>query len=315
MINDTHRPDRRSWVESANAPRADFPIQNLPFGVFRGAGDDSPRVGVAIGDRVLDISALRAALFDGDARVAVEACAEPTLNAFMALGPACWSALRLRLSTLLDAGAGDAAANRRAVEPCLAPMHDVAMLLPADIGDYTDFYASIHHATHVGSMFRPDNPLLPNYRHVPIGYHGRASSIVVSGTPVHRPSGQTKADDAEAPLFGAARMLDYEVEVGAFVGPGNAREEDIPIARAHEHLFGLCLVNDWSARHPEVGVSTARPVSRQELCHHREPVGCDDGSARAVSCAGVFSWGRRSHGASVSIRHRGPGDRLIRNPH
>ncbi len=248
MINETHDPERRSWVESANAPRADFPIQNLPFGVFGGGGDDSPRIGVAIGDRVLDISALRAGLFDGDARAAIEACAEPTLNAFMALGSANWSALRLRLSNLLDARSTEVSANRRAVEPNLVPVGDVTMLRPVDVGDYTDFYASIHHASNVGSMFRPDNPLLPNYKHVPIGYHGRASSIVVSGANVQRPGGQTKADDAEAPSFGPTRMLDYEVEVGAFVGPGNAQGETIPIARAHEHLFGMCLVNDWSAR-------------------------------------------------------------------
>ena len=249
MMNDTHRADRRSWVESANAPRGDFPLQNLPFGVFRDwEGDDSPRVGVAIGDFVLDVSGLRATLFDGVARRAVEACTEPSLNALMALGAASWSALRSRLVDLLDAGAADAAANRRAVEPSLMPMRDVEMLLPAHIGDYSDFYASIHHATHVGSMFRPDNPLLPNYKHVPIGYHGRASSIVVSGTPVRRPSGQTKADEAETPSFGPSRMLDYEVEVGAYVGPGNASGEPVPIAEANAHLFGLTLVNDWSAR-------------------------------------------------------------------
>jgi len=246
MINETHRPERRSWVDSANAPRADFPIQNLPFGVFRDwEGDESPRVGVAIGDLVLDISALRATLFEGVARRAVEACTEPALNALMELGPESWSALRARLFALLDAGD---AANRRAVGPFLVSMRDAELLLPVEIGDYSDFYASIHHATHVGSMFRPDNPLLPNYKYVPIGYHGRASSIVASGAPVKRPSGQTKADDAEAPSFGPSRMLDYEVEVGAYVGPGNARGETIPIARAREHLFGLCLVNDWSAR-------------------------------------------------------------------
>ena len=249
MMNDTHRPQLRSWLESANATRADFPIQNLPFGVFRDwEGDDPPRVGVAIGDAVLDVSALRAGLFDGLAKRAVEACTESSLNALMALGPECWSALRARLSALLDAGAPDAAANRKAVEPCLVAMRDVEMLVPAHVGDYTDFYASVFHATNVGSMFRPDNPLLPNYKHVPIGYHGRASSIVASGSPVRRPTGQTRADDAPAPSFGPTRMLDYEVEVGAFVGPGNPLGETIPLAGASGHLFGLCLVNDWSAR-------------------------------------------------------------------
>jgi fumarylacetoacetase len=249
MTNDTHRPDRRSWVDSANAPRADFPIQNLPFGVFRDwEGDDSPRVGVAIGDCVLDVSALRATLFEGQARRAVEACTEPTLNALMELGNAATAALRSRLVHLLDAESPDMSANRRAVEAALTPIREVEMLLPADIGDYTDFYASIQHATNVGSMFRPDNPLLPNYKYVPIGYHGRASSIVVSGTTVKRPSGQTKADDADAPIFGPSQMLDYEVEVGAFIGPGNGLGETIPIARSRAQLFGLCLVNDWSAR-------------------------------------------------------------------
>ncbi len=249
MTNDTHRADLRSWVESANDGKTDFPIQNLPFGVFRDwEGDDSPRVGVAIGDRVLDVSALRAGLFSGPARRAVEACAEPVLNPLMALGPECWSALRGRLSQLLSTDHEDSLAARRSVETALYAMTDVEMLLPAEIGDYTDFYASVFHASNVGSMFRPDNPLLPNYKHVPIGYHGRASSIVVSGATVKRPSGQTKADDAESPSFGPSRLLDYEVEVGAFVGPGNARGEAIALGDARAHLFGLCLVNDWSAR-------------------------------------------------------------------
>jgi fumarylacetoacetase len=247
MMNDTHRPDRHSWVESANAPRADFPIQNLPFGVFRDwEGDDSPRVGVAIGDSVLDVSALRATLFDGQARRAVEACTEPTLNALMELGTDAAHALRARLGELLDAV--NTSTTRRVVEPALVKQKDVEMLLPAAIGDYTDFYASIQHATNVGSMFRPDNPLLPNYKHVPIGYHGRASSIVVSGTTVKRPEGQTMKDGADAPDFGPSTMLDYEVEVGAFIATGNTLSESVPIKDARTRLFGLCLVNDWSAR-------------------------------------------------------------------
>jgi fumarylacetoacetase len=249
MINDTHRPDLRSWVESANAPRTDFPVQNLPYGVFRDwEGDESPRVGVAIGAGVLDVSALRAGMFSGLARRAVEACTEPTLNAVMALGHEHWSALRARLSELLRADHADMDAHRRACEPCLLPMESVEFLVPADIGDYTDFYASVHHATNIGTMFRPDNPLLPNYKHIPVGYHGRASSIVASGTPVRRPRGQTKTDDAPAPSFGPSGLLDYEVEVGAFVGPGNGRGEPITVAEARERIFGLCLVNDWSAR-------------------------------------------------------------------
>jgi fumarylacetoacetase len=232
MINDTHRAGLRSWVEAANDGRTDFPIQNLPFGVFRDwEGDDSPRVGVAIGDRVLDVSALRAGLFSGPARRAVEACAEP-----------------VRLSQLLSTDHEDSLAARRSVETALYAMTDVEMLVPADVGDFTDFYASVFHASNVGSMFRPDNPLLPNYKHVPIGYHGRASSIVVSGASFKRPSGQTMADDAQAPSFGPSRLLDYEVEIGAFVGPGNPRGESVALRDARSHLFGLCLVNDWSAR-------------------------------------------------------------------
>ncbi len=249
MIDKTHRTDLRSWVESANDGKTDFPIQNLPFGVFRDwEGDEPPRVGVAIGDRVLDVSALRAGLFTGMARRAVEACAEPTLNPLLALGMECWKALRTRLSELLAADSEDAADTRRSVQSALYGLDDVELLLPVHVGDYTDFYASVHHATNVGSMFRPDNPLLPNYKYVPIGYHGRASSLIVSGGRVRRPSGQTKADDAAAPAFGPTRLLDYEVEVGAFVGGGNEQGQPIGIASAHEHLFGLCLVNDWSAR-------------------------------------------------------------------
>ena len=240
---------QRSWVGSAQAANTDFSIHNLPFGVFRDwEGDDAPRVGVAIGDRVLDVSALRASLFQGPAKRAADACAEPSLNALMALGSEYASTLRARLQELLDAGHADAEANRRAVEPALVAMRDAEMLLPAHIGDYTDFYASIYHATNVGMMFRPDTPLLPNYKYVPVGYHGRASSIVVSGTPVKRPNGQTKPDDAAAPSFGPTKMLDYELEMGAFVAGGNSLGGPVPIAEARRQLFGLCLVNDWSAR-------------------------------------------------------------------
>jgi fumarylacetoacetase len=239
----------RSWVASAQAARTDFPIQNLPFGVFRDwEGDDAPRVGVAIGDRVLDVSALKASLFAGLSKRAAEACAESTLNPLMALGSEYASALRSRLIELLDAGHADVDANKRAVEPALVAMREAEMLLPVHIGDYTDFYASIYHATNVGMMFRPDTPLLPNYKHIPVGYHGRASSIVVTGTTIKRPVGQTKADDAEVPSFGPTKMLDYELEMGAFIGGGNTLGEPIPIAGARRHLFGLCLVNDWSAR-------------------------------------------------------------------
>ncbi len=239
----------RSWVSSAQAAGSDFSLHNLPFGVFRDwEGDDAPRVGVAIGDRVLDVSALKASLFDGLSKRAAEACAEPNLNALMALGSEYATALRARLIELLDASHADAETNRKAVEPALIAMRDAEMLLPAQIGDYTDFYASIYHATNVGMMFRPDTPLLPNYKHIPVGYHGRASSIVVSGSAIKRPRGQTKADDADAPSFGPTKMLDYELEMGAFIGGGNSLGEPVSIKDARQHLFGLCLVNDWSAR-------------------------------------------------------------------
>ena len=252
VMNDTHRPELESWVESANRPDADFPIQNLPFGVFcRRGSDEMPRVGVAIGDQVLDVeAALEEELFgiDTPERTAAEACGAPWLNGLMALGPEYASALRARLSELLRAGAREPAADPSLPGRLLVPMGDAELFVPAEVGDYTDFYASVHHATNVGSMFRPDNPLLPNYKHVPIGYHGRASSIVVSGTAVRRPAGQLKGASEEAPTFGPTRMLDYECEVGFYVSEGNALGEPIPIADAERHLFGLSLVNDWSAR-------------------------------------------------------------------
>jgi len=239
----------RSWVSSAQAAGTDFPIQNIPFGVFRDwEGDDAPRVGIAIGDRVLDVSALKASLFTGLSKRAAEACAEPNLNALMSLGAEYTRALRARLIELLDASHVDLETNRRVVEPALIEMKEVEMLLPAHIGDYTDFYASIYHATNVGMMFRPDTPLLPNYKFIPVGYHGRASSIVVSGTPVKRPAGQTKSDDAAAPSFGPTQMLDYELAMGALIAGGNGLGEPISSVDARKHLFGLCLVNDWSAR-------------------------------------------------------------------
>ena len=254
-MNETHDPHLTSWVESAQDAATDFPIQNLPFGVFRrcGAAAAAPRVGVAIGDAVVDVAAARDAglLGDGDAAAAAERCRQPSLNALMALGPRHWSALRRALGRLLRVDGDAAAAVRRDPalrERLLVPMADAELLLPAEVGDYSDFYASVHHATNVGGMFRPDNPLLPNYKWVPIGYHGRASSLVPSGTPVRRPHGQTRAPDAAEPTFGPSRSLDYELEVGLFVGPGNALGERIPIADAERHVFGLCLVNDWSAR-------------------------------------------------------------------
>jgi fumarylacetoacetase len=239
-MNETHDPALESWVESANDPASDFPVQNLPFGVFTRAGDEIPRVGIAIGDQILDVVACHAAGYL-KAWQGAPGNFGSRLNSLMAVDPHQLELFRREVSALLARGSPP----RHEV---LVPMTEATMLMPVDIGDYTDFYASIHHATNVGSMFRPDNPLLPNYKYVPIGYHGRASSIVVSGTPVTRPSGQTKAADQAEPSFNPSRMLDYESELGFFVGEGNALGRTIPITEASRHIFGFCLVNDWSAR-------------------------------------------------------------------
>ena len=246
-LNETHDLKARSWVTSANDGKTDFPLQNLPFGVFDHPHRESPRIGVAIGDRILDLcEAVNCNAFTDVDELTRVACAEEHLNLLMAIGPERLSALRKAIFRSLR---DDVDAERKKVlSACLAAQSEVEMVLPARIGDYTDFYASIYHATNVGSMFRPDNPLLPNYKWVPIGYHGRASSIVVSGTEVKRPSGQVKAEDAAAPSFGKSKRLDYELEVGVFVGEANEQGVPIDIAKAREHIFGLTLVNDWSAR-------------------------------------------------------------------
>ncbi len=232
-----------SWISSANEPGTDFPIENLPFGAF-GQGATA-RIGVAIGDCIVDVAALlESGVFKTQAAEAAEACRKPVLNALMALGHAHCSALRHRLQELLQTGSPHQSEAAR----CLLPRKEADLLLPVEIGDYTDFYASIDHATNVGRLFRPDSPLLPNYKYIPIGYHGRASSIVVSGTEVKRPSGQTRPPDTDAPRFGPSRRLDYELEVGFFIGQPNPLGAPIPIGNTEDHLFGLCLVNDWSAR-------------------------------------------------------------------
>lgn len=245
QVNETHDPALKSWVASANDGAGDFPVQNLPYGIFRRDQGETPRVGVRIGALVLDLAACADARLLGDADEVARACAASALNALMSLGPEKHSALRRRLSQLLRF---DSAEQPHVGEKFFAPAAEVEMLVPAEIGDYTDFYASLYHATNVGSMFRPNNPLLPNYKHVPIAYHGRASSIVVSGTPITRPLGQTKNETDDAPTFGPSRRLDYEAEIGFFVGAGNKLGEPVPVAHAEAHLFGVCLVNDWSAR-------------------------------------------------------------------
>ncbi len=232
-----------SWVVSANDPASEFPLQNLPYGVFRHRGQ--MRIGIAIGNQILDLHACaEQELLSTLPEETLSACRAELLNPLMSLGAAAWSALRREVAALLEVNQE----KKHKVESLLIPMHEAAMQLPAQIGDYTDFYASIHHATRVGLLFRPDNPLLPNYKYVPIGYHGRASSIVVSGENIHRPCGQTKAPAAASPVFGATKSLDYELEVGIFVGQGNQMGQSIPMDEAEQHVFGLCLLNDWSAR-------------------------------------------------------------------
>jgi fumarylacetoacetase len=245
-LDATHDPKLRSWVESANLPGCDFPVQNLPFAVFRrSGGGENFRCGVAIGDCVLDLGALDIlSPFVGLGAEALAACGEPSLHRLMALGPDARLALRRGLSECLREGAPRAAELANA----LIPRHGVEFKLPARVGNYTDFYTSIHHATAVGRLFRPDQPLLPNYRWVPIAYHGRASSVVISGQPVRRPRGQIMPRAADLPRLAPSERLDYELEMGVLIGSGNRLGCPIPIARAEEHVFGLCLLNDWSAR-------------------------------------------------------------------
>lgn len=232
------------------APDHDFPIQNLPYGVFKRPDEEHPRVGVRIGDLVLDLKALEHAGFFRDTPLGDEhVFCKWSLNKFLGRGRPAWTAVRRRLTELLSAENPTLRDDRTLREKSLVPIERVELLLPAEIGDYTDFYSSKQHATNVGVMFRgAENALMPNYLWVPVGYHGRASSIVLSGTGIHRPCGQTKADDADRPAFGPSRLLDFELEMGFFTGPGNALGEPIPISRAEESIFGLTLVNDWSAR-------------------------------------------------------------------
>jgi fumarylacetoacetase len=236
-MNETHDARLKSWIETANDPENDFPIQNLPYGVF-----EPGVIGVAIGDRILNLRAgVERGLLPAEAREAVSA---PVLNSLMGMDYGARSALRTRISELLRYGSGE----RASAQPAMVRQSDVAMMMPVAIGDYTDFYASEQHATNVGRLFRPQNPLLPNYKWVPIAYHGRASSIVVSKTAIRRPSGQRKPPESEKPEFGPSRSLDYELETGFFVGRGNDPGAPVSIEDAGQHLFGMCLLNDWSAR-------------------------------------------------------------------
>ena len=244
-LNATHDGKVRSWVTGANEPQGDFPIQNLPFGIFRRRGTEKQfRGGVAIGDQILDLAALQVAVDNPVAARALSAASKDSLNELMLQGPAAWHALRVALFEMLREGAP----MQPQVSRCLVPQAHAELTLPAEIGDYTDFYASKHHALSVGKLFRPDNPLTPNYVWMPIGYHGRVSSIGVTEQAVRRPQGQSLPKSADRPIFGPSKRLDYELEVGIFIGCGNAQGTSVPIDAAEAHIFGLCLLNDWSAR-------------------------------------------------------------------
>jgi fumarylacetoacetase len=236
VSDETHDPGLATWVDSAQG--SDFPIQNLPIGIFS-ESKGRRRPGIAIGDYILDLSAI-SDLLDEDWR---EDLSQPVLNGWLARGPETHRAFRRRLCEILSDER-----YRDDVEPQLTGQSEVRMHVPCLVGDYTDFYVGIHHATNVGKQFRPDNPLLPNYKYVPIGYHGRASSVRASGEDVIRPNGQRKPPDSDAPEYGPSRRLDYELELGLWIGPGNRLGETIPIDEAAGHIAGWCLLNDWSAR-------------------------------------------------------------------
>lgn len=236
-----------SFVEVS--PDSHFPIQNLPYGVFSTADNPRHRIGVAIGEWVLDMSVVAPVCFTGPTLALQAVFGETTLNLLMALGHEGWSLARREIQKLLSKDEPFLRDNKELREKCLIPRSSVNMHLPAHIGDYTDFYSSREHATNVGTMFRgPENALMPNWLHLPVGYHGRASSIVVSGTPIRRPNGQTRPDPDKPPVFGPCKLMDMELEMAYFIGPGNEQGQPIPVTRAQEHIFGMVLMNDWSAR-------------------------------------------------------------------
>ncbi len=247
-LDQTHSEFAKSWVLAANASGCDFPIQNLPFAVFRRAGSQEAfRGGVAIGDQVIDLAQVAiAACLDGLAQTAATACAQPVLNDFFAMGPAAWKALRHGLFELLEKAFYGAKVD--ALRACLIPQSDVEFSVPTRIGDYTDFYTSIDHARNIGKMMRPDDPITSNFQWIPIAYHGRVSSIGVSGQRFKRPMGQAMPSGAKAPVYGPCSRLDYELELGIYIGQGNAQGSPIPLEKAEQHIFGMCLLNDWSAR-------------------------------------------------------------------
>jgi fumarylacetoacetase len=246
LLDATHDPALHSWVPSANDPNSDFPLQNLPFGRFRRRHTDEPwRIGVAIGDQVLDLSlALAQCPWDRALEPLLQPLATGDLGPLMAQGSKARQSVRQAISAALREGSEQGPF----LELCLVAQSEIELSLPCRIGDYTDFFTGIHHATTVGTLFRPDNPLLPNYKWVPIAYHGRASSVVASGHVFRRPHGQLMLPDAKAPVFAPSRRLDYELELGVFVGAGNPDGEPMTMDEAEDNWFGMVVLNDWSAR-------------------------------------------------------------------
>jgi fumarylacetoacetase len=312
QLDETHDPRARSWVESANQNDCDFPIQNLPFAEFRRKDSaEDFRGGVAIGDQIVDLAALaKLGVFQTQAAHGLHAGGLSSLNSLMQLGPRVSSALRRALFEGLLEGSR----LQAALQSCLVAQREAQYALPARIGDYTDFYTSIHHATAVGRMMRPDNPLLPNYQWIPIGYHGRSSSIGVSGQTFRRPQGQRLPPGAAHPIVSPSKRLDYELELGVFVGSGNAPGAPIPIADAEEHIFGMCLLNDWSARdlqaweYQPLGpflaknfATTISPwiVTLQALAPFRVPLGRPEGTPPPLPYLNS-SWNRDS--GAIDIR-------------
>jgi fumarylacetoacetase len=259
-LDRTHDATVKSWLASANEPDCDFPLQNLPYAIFRRKGDaEAFRAGIALGDQVIDLAALlRERRLSGLAMQAAVACTQASLNEFFAMGPDAWRALRHAVSALFEARAEIAPAvlDTDVLRRCLVPQALVEYSLPARIGDYTDFYTSIDHARNIVKLLRPDSALSPNFQWMPVAYHGRVSSIGMSGQQVRRPLGQRLAAGHSAPEVAACARLDYELELGIFIGVGNQQGEPIPVARAEQHVFGLCLLNDWSARDIQMWEST-----------------------------------------------------------
>lgn len=245
-LNETHNPDLKSWVDSANDPQTDFPIQNLPLGAFKTTKNFAPHLGVAIGEKILDLTAVCMNNLVDIPQDIRAVCTKGFLNQLMAMGNAASSDLRFALSKALRASVQKDLQEK--LKTHLFDSDKVELLNPVRIGDFTDFYASIHHATRVGAMLRPENPLLPNYKYVPIGYHGRASSITISGRKIRRPHGQVKSDEFDEPKFQPSKRLDYEAEIGFFIGESTGFGQPIPLREAERHIFGACIVNDWSAR-------------------------------------------------------------------